>query len=35
VHPQLAEIKEWLYAQGAVYASMSGTGSAVYGIFDK
>ena len=34
VHPQLAGIKERLYEQGAVYASMSGSGSAFYGIFD-
>lgn len=33
VHPQLAAIKQQLYDAGAVYASMSGTGSAVYGIF--
>ncbi len=35
VHPVLQEIKESLYAQGAVYASMSGTGAALYGIFEK
>lgn len=35
MHPQLAVIKEQLYAQGAVYASMSGSGSAIYGIFPK
>jgi len=34
-HPELAAIKEQLYAQGAIYASMSGSGSALYGIFPK
>ncbi len=34
-HPIIGEIKEKLYQQGAVYASMSGSGSAVYGIFEK
>lgn len=34
-HPVLAGIKQQLYAQGALYASMSGTGSAIYGIFPK
>lgn len=33
--PQLAEIKEALYASGAVYASMSGSGSSLYGLFDN
>lgn len=32
-YPKVKEIKEQLYSQGAVYASMSGSGSAVYGIF--
>ena len=32
-HPELQEIKEKLYEGGAVYASMSGSGSAIYGIF--
>ena len=31
--PELAKIKETLYQKGAVYASMTGTGSTVYGIF--
>lgn len=34
-HPILKEIKKQLYAQGALYAAMSGTGSTVYGIFEK
>lgn len=34
-HPELADIKQQLYAQGAIYASMSGSGSTIYGIFDK
>ena len=31
-HPQLEKIKEDLYNEGAVYASMSGTGSAFYSL---
>ncbi|PZF72261.1 4-(cytidine 5'-diphospho)-2-C-methyl-D-erythritol kinase [Taibaiella soli] len=34
-HPVLASIKQQLYAAGAVYASMSGSGSTVFGIFEK
>ena len=34
-HPTLAAIKQQLYDQGALYASMSGSGSAIYGIFPK
>ncbi len=34
-HPELALIKQQLYHQGALYASMTGTGAAVYGIFPK
>ena len=32
-HPELGKIKEGLYTSGAVYASMSGSGSAIYGIY--
>jgi 4-diphosphocytidyl-2-C-methyl-D-erythritol kinase len=32
-HPEIGEIKEKLYKMGAVFASMSGSGSAVYGLF--
>lgn len=34
-YPAIRAIKDQLYAQGAVYASMTGTGSTVYGIFQK
>lgn len=34
-YPVIGEIKEQLYHKGAVYASMSGTGSTVYGIFPQ
>lgn len=33
--PELAEIKTYLYGRGALYSSMSGSGSAFYGIFDS
>ncbi|HYX10289.1 MAG TPA: 4-(cytidine 5'-diphospho)-2-C-methyl-D-erythritol kinase [Bacteroidales bacterium] len=32
-HPELKELKETLYNSGASYAAMSGSGSAIYGIF--
>jgi len=31
--PEIAAIKDKLYDMGAIYASMSGSGSSVYGIF--
>lgn len=34
-YPTLLQIKNQLYEQGAIYASLSGTGSTVYGIFEK
>ena len=34
MYPLLARIKERLYAAGAVYAAMSGSGAALFGIFD-
>lgn len=33
-YPIIAEIKEKLYDSGAIYASMSGSGSAVFGLFE-
>ncbi|MCX6333851.1 MAG: hypothetical protein NT092_06040 [Bacteroidia bacterium] len=35
LYPQINEIKRSLYRSGALYASMSGSGSTVYGIFDE
>ena len=34
-HPELAAIKTTLYESGAIYASLSGTGSCLYGIYPK
>lgn len=34
-NPQIAKIKETFYSKGALYASMSGSGAAVYGIFSE
>ncbi len=33
--PVIAEVKERLYKAGALYSAMTGSGSAVYGIFNK
>ena len=33
-HPALSEVKKALYKQGAVYASLSGSGSSLFGIFE-
>jgi len=33
--PQLQEMKNQLYADGAIYASMSGSGSVLYGVFNS
>lgn len=32
-HPAIAALKDAMYRRGAIYASMSGSGAAVYGIF--
>lgn len=34
-HPVLAQVKKDLYASGASYVSMTGTGSTIYAIFEK
>ncbi len=34
-NPEIKKIKEVLYSNGAIYAAMSGSGSTMYGIFDK
>lgn len=34
-YPEIGNIKNMLYEQGAVYSSMTGSGSTVFGLFDK
>ncbi len=34
IHPEISAVKQQLYDLGAVYASMSGSGSSVFGLFD-
>lgn len=34
-YPQIKKLKEDIYSAGALYACMSGSGSSVFGIFDK
>ncbi|WP_321279401.1 4-(cytidine 5'-diphospho)-2-C-methyl-D-erythritol kinase [Marinifilum fragile] len=34
-HPELKTLKEELYELGAIYAAMSGSGSSMFGIFEK
>ena len=34
-HPRIAWLKAWLYRQGALYASMTGSGAAVFALFGK
>jgi len=33
-HPQIKALKEQFYSEGALYASMTGSGSAVFGVFE-
>jgi len=35
IYPEIKKIKQRLYAEGAIYANMSGSGSAVFGIFEE
>ena len=34
-HPELSKMKANLYADGAIFASMTGSGSVLYGVFVK
>lgn len=33
--PELAKVKTWLYDSGALYASMSGSGASIFGLFKQ
>ena len=35
LHPEIGEVKERLYKKGATYAAMSGSGSALFGLFKE
>ena len=35
LHPEIAEVKDRLYKMGATYAAMSGSGSALFGLFHE
>ena len=35
IHPEIGTIKDRLYEMGAVYAAMSGSGSSLFGLFQK
>jgi 4-diphosphocytidyl-2-C-methyl-D-erythritol kinase len=34
-HPSIKKLKDKMYADGAIFASMTGSGSAVFGLFEK